>query len=119
MTIPLFDRGASRSRQTQAEIRAAIAENNRKLAERNFAEQFFSARAEAENAALRIKQIGASIADAEKNIAASTARYQAGEAQINEVTDAQNTLTILRNALYQAIYDYQIARKNLRQAVGK
>ncbi len=119
VTIPLFDRGASKSLQTQAEIRAQIAENNRKIAERNFAEQFFSARTEAENAALRIKQLGASILDAEKNISASTARYQAGEAQINEVTDAQNTLTTLRNALYQAIYDYQIARKNLLQAVGK
>jgi outer membrane protein TolC len=119
LTIPLFDRGTSKSQQTQAEIRASIAENNRKMAERNFAEQFFSARAEAENAALRIKQIAASISDAEKNISASTARYQAGEAQINEVTDAQNTLTTLRNALYQAIYDYQIARSRLFQAVGK
>jgi outer membrane protein TolC len=103
----------------QAELRQQINENNRKLAERNFAEQFVSARAEAENAALRIRQIGASITDAEKNISASLARYQAGEAQINEVTDAQNILTILRTALYQAIYDYQIAKKRLLQAVGK
>ena len=119
VTIPLFDRGASRSRQTQAELRRQIVENNRKLAQRNFAEQFASARIEAENAALRIRQIGASINDAEKNISTSLARYQAGEAQINEVTDAQNTLTVLRTALYQAIYDYQIAKKRLLQAVGK
>ncbi len=119
VTIPLFDHGASKSRQTQAELRRQIVENNRKLTGRNFAEQFVSARFEAENAALRIRQIGASITDAEKNISASLARYQAGEAQILEVTDAQNTLTILRTALYQAIYDYQIARKRLLQAVGK
>lgn len=119
VTIPLFDHGASKSRQTQAELRRQIVENNRKLAERNFAEQFVSARLEAENAALRIRQIGASITDAEKNISASLARYQAGEAQVLEVTDAQNTLTVLRTALYQAIYDYQIARKRLLQAVGK
>ncbi len=119
VTIPIFDKSASKSRQRQAELRRQINENNRKLAERNFAEQFVSACAEAENAALRIRQIGASITDAEKNISASLARYQAGEAQINEVTDAQNILTILRTVLYQAIYDYQIAKKRLLQAVGK
>ena len=44
---------------------------------------------------------------------------RAGEAQIVEVTDAQTTLVTQRSALYQAIYDYQIALSRLRQATGQ
>ena len=53
------------------------------------------------------------------NLSASAARYNAGEASIVEVTDAQNTLIILRLALYQAIFDYQTARTRLLRAIGR
>ena len=119
VTIPLFDRGASRSRQTQAELRARQSENNRLVAEKQFAGFFFSARTQAESAALRIRQIGDAIPLAEQNLRASLARYQAGEAAIVEVTDAQNTLINQRQALYQAIFDYQTARSRLLRAIGQ
>ena len=35
-----------------------------------------------------------------------------------EVTDAQTTLVEQRNALYQAIFDYQTSLARLRQATG-
>ena len=38
------------------------------------------------------------------DLVASLARYRAGEAQLIEVTDAQNTLIAQRTALYQAIF---------------
>ncbi|MGI8495015.1 MAG: TolC family protein, partial [Pyrinomonadaceae bacterium] len=59
------------------------------------------------------------IKNAEKVVEVSTLRYRAGEAPITEVTDAQIQVITLRTALYQAIYDYQIALARLRQAVGK
>ena len=119
VSIPLFDGGASRARQTQAELRAQTAENNRLLAARQFAQAFFSARTQAESAAARIRQIADSIPLAEQNRRASLARYQAGEAPIVEVTDANNTLILQRQALYQAIFDYQTARSRLLRAVGQ
>ncbi len=119
VSLPLFDRGASRSRETQARLRIQQTQNSRALAERQFAQAFFTARAQAISAEIRIKQIGASIADAEQNVSASLARYRAGEASIVEVTDAQNTLITLRLALYQAIFDYQTARSRLLRAIGK
>ena len=119
VSIPLFDWGASRARQTQAQLRVQQAENNRSLAERQFAQAFFSARTQAESAAARIRQIADSIKDAEANVAASLARYRAGEAAIVEVTDAQNTLILQRQALYQAIFDYQTARIRLLRAIGQ
>jgi outer membrane protein TolC len=89
------------------------------LAERQFAQAFFTSRTQAISARTRIKQIGAAITDAEANVAASLARYRAGEGPINEVTDAQNTLVQQRTALYQAIFDYQTARSRLMRASGQ
>lgn len=119
VSIPLFDKGASRSRETQAQLRLRQAQNTRALAERQFAQAFFTARTQALSAAARIRQIGANITDAEQNLSASLARYRAGEASIIEVTDAQNTLIVQRQALYQAIFDYQTARSRLLRAIGQ
>lgn len=119
VSIPLFDWGASRARETQAKLRLQQADNSKQLAERQFAQSFFTARTQALSAALRIKQIGDSIRDAEANVAASIARYRAGEAAIVEVTDANNTLVLQRQALYKAIFDYQTSRSRLLRAIGQ
>lgn len=119
VTIPLFDWGAAKSRETQARLRLEQTENTREIAERQFAQAFFTARTQAISARTRIRQIAAAITDAETNVAASTARYRSGEATIMEVTDAQNTLVIQKSALYQAIFDYQTARSRLLRAVGQ
>jgi outer membrane protein len=119
VTLPFFDSGASRSRETQARLRIQQTQNSRVLAERQFAQAFFSARTQALSAASRIKQIATAITDAEMNVSASLARYQAGEASIVEVTDAQNTLIAQRQAFYQAIFDYQTARARLLRAIGQ
>ena len=119
VTIPLFDWGASRSREAQAKLKLQQTENNKLLAERQFVQQFYTARTQAIAAASRIKQLGASITDAEINLSASLARYRAGEASIVEVTDAQNLLIAQRQSLYQAIFDYQTARARLLRTIGQ
>jgi len=119
LNIPIFDWGASRSRERQARLRAEAAENERTLAQRGFTEQFYAARAQAASAEGRIRLARDGVTKAQDNLAASIARYRAGEAQIVEVTDAQTTLVEQRSALYQAIFDYQIALSRLRQATGQ
>ena len=118
-SIPIFDWGASRSRETQARLRVEVAENERTLALRGFTQQFYAAQAQAANAAARINLAREGVAKAQDNVAASIARYRAGEAPIVEVTDAQTTLVEQRNALYQAIFDYQTALARLRQATAQ
>ena len=118
LSIPIFDWGASRSRQRQAQLRVDIAENERTLALRGFTQQFYAARALVDNAARRINLAREGVTKAQDNLAASIARYRAGEAPIVEVTDAQTTLVEQRSALYQAIFDYQTALARLRQATG-
>ena len=118
-SIPIFDWGASRSRERQARLRVDIAENERTLALLGFTQQFYAAHAQADNAVARINLAREGVTKAQDNLAASIARYRAGEAQIVEVTDAQTTLVEQRSALYQAIFDYQTALARLRQATGQ
>ncbi len=119
LTIPVFDWGASRSKERQARLRAQIAENERIIALRGFTQQFYAAQAQVVSAATRIRLAGTGVTQAQNNLNASIARYRAGEAQIIEVTDALTTLAAQRFALYQAIFDYQTALARLRQATGR
>ncbi|MDQ3919681.1 MAG: TolC family protein [Acidobacteriota bacterium] len=119
VVVPIFDWGATRSRERQAQARLQIAENERATSLRAFAQQFSSARTQALSAAARIRLAAAGLRLAQSNLNASIARYRAGEAQIVEVTDAQTSLAAQRLAYFQAIFDYQIALARLRQAAGQ
>ena len=119
VNIPIFDWGATRSRERQARLRVQVAENERALAVRGLTQQYYAALAQANTAAARVRLAGTAITLAQSNLDASIARYRAGEAQIIEVTDAQTTLVQQRLALYQAIFDYQTALGRLRQATGQ
>jgi len=119
LTIPIFDWGATRSKERQANLRVQIAENERTIAVKGFTQQFYAARAQAASAAARVALAREGVTKAQDNLTASIARYRAGEAQIVEVTDAQTTLVTQRSALYQAIYDYQVALSRLKQATGQ
>jgi outer membrane protein TolC len=119
VTIPIFDGGAAKSRETQAKLKIRQAENARLLAERQFAQDFYTARTQAVSARLRIRQLAESITDAGQILDTSLARYRAGEAPITEVTDAQNALIAQRQSFYQALFDYQTARSRLLRAIGQ
>lgn len=119
LNVPIFDWGATRSRERQARLKVDVAENERTLALRGFTQQFYAARAQATGAAARITLAREALLKAQNNVTASIARYRAGEAQIVEVTDAQTKLVEQRSALYQAIFDYQTALARLRQATGR
>ncbi len=119
VTIPIFDWGLTKSRERQADLRAKSLKSQSDLALRNFTQQFYSARAQALSAAARVSVLRNGITEAEQNLQTSISRYRAGEAQIIEVTDAQTTLAAQRAALFQALFDYQIARARLRQAAGQ
>jgi outer membrane protein TolC len=119
VTVPIFDWGASHSREIQAKLRMQLAENNRQLSERQFVQAFYAARTQALAAQERIGRLTRSIADAENDVTASLARYHAGEAPITEVVDAQNMLVTERLMLYQALFDYQTAKSRLARAAGK
>ena len=117
--VPIFDWGASRSRQRQAELRARGADLQRQLIIRDLYLQFATARQGAITAAERVDNARRAVADAERNATISISRYRAGEAPITEVTEALTTLATQRATLQQALFDYQVARAHLREAVGQ
>ncbi len=119
LSIPIFDWGAAKSRERQAQVRLRIAQNERAQAERGFAQEFGAARVQALSASTRIRLASEGVRLAESNLNTSIARYRAGEAQIVEVTDAQTTLAAQRLAFFQALFDYQLALARLRQAAGQ
>ena len=117
--IPIFDWGATFSRVRQAKLRARGARLQQELVVRDLYLQYATARQEAMTAAERVDNARQAVTDAEKNVAISISRYRAGEAPIVEVTDALNTVATQRLALQQALFDYQIARIHLLEAVGQ
>ncbi|HKF58303.1 MAG TPA: TolC family protein [Blastocatellia bacterium] len=119
LTIPIFDWGIAKSRENQGRFRMRIAESEREQTLRTFIQQFNTARALAQTAAIRVDRVRLSVVDAQKNVETSEQRYRSGEAQIIEVTDALSTLAQQRSALSQAIFDYQVALSRLRQATGR
>ena len=119
ITIPLFDWGASKSRERQAHLRSQTAESQRVIAQRGLAQQFNSSRTQALSASVRIGLLRASLAEAQHNVDASIARFRAGEASIIEVTDSLATLAAGRAALNQAMFDYQVAKARLAQATAQ
>jgi len=119
LNIPIFDWGASRSRERQARLQVQVAENERQIATRQFTQEFYAARAQVANALFRIALAREGVLKAQDNLDASVARYRAGEAQIIEVTDAQTTLVTQRSALYQALFDYKIGLAKLKRASGQ
>jgi outer membrane protein TolC len=119
LTVPIFDWGAAKSRQRQAEAHRQAARRNHALVERTLLQQFSTAHAQARLAAERVELEGSGVADASRALDISLARYRAGEAQILEVVDARATLSTARGAFYQAIYDYHVALDRLRLAVGR
>lgn len=119
LTIPVFDFGASRSRETQARLRAQAAEVQRENTLRQLRQEFYTARATALGALLRIRETDSAVENALKNLVIILARYRAKKASITDVVDAQSAFVDARLANSQAIIDYRTSRIRLEPNLGR
>jgi outer membrane protein len=119
LTIPVFDFGASRSRETQARLRAQQLDAQRESAVRLLKQEFYTARATALAALARIKETEAGAVAAQQNMTLIFARYRAKKASITDVVDAQAAYAEARLAYFQAIIDYRTSRIRLESTLGK
>ena len=119
VNVPIFDWGAGRAKQRQAELRAQSAETQLTLVLRELDQEFLAAHEGALAAVRRVDNARAAVADAQRNADVSMARYRAGEAPIVEVTDALTTLAQQRANYTQALFDYEMARARLQEAAGE
>ncbi|HEX8852441.1 MAG TPA: TolC family protein, partial [Pyrinomonadaceae bacterium] len=113
LTIPIFNFGASRSRETQARLRAEQLDIQRETAMRQLRQEFYTTRAAALAALDRIREAKEASEAAQQNITLIFARYRLKKAQITEVIDAQASFAETRTAYYQAIADYHTQRVRL------
>jgi outer membrane protein TolC len=113
LNIPVFNWGASKSREAQARLRAQSLEIERENTLRQLREEFYTARANALSALQRINQTRGAADALQQNITLVFSRYRARKATILDVLDAQSSYSSARLAYYQAIGDYRTARVRL------
>lgn len=110
LNIPVFNWGASRSREAQARLRAQSLDIERENTLRQLRAEFYTARANALSALQRINQTRGAADALQQNITLVFSRYRARKATILDVLDAQSSYSAARLAYYQAIADYRTAR---------
>jgi outer membrane protein TolC len=113
LNIPVFNFGASRSRERQAGLRSQALDVQRQNLEASLRAEFFGARAGMESALQRIKYTREAASLTQKNLDAVFAGYRDGKNTLLDVNDAQSAFAAARLAYYQAIADYHSARYRL------
>jgi outer membrane protein TolC len=118
LSIPVFSWGADRSKLKQAELRRDQARMELTQAQRlllSHLRQFYE---EADTARSEMESLASSAEIAAESLRLTTLRYQAGESTVLEVVDAQNTLTLARNAYDDGQSRYRVALANLQTLTG-
>lgn len=119
LTVPLFDWGATKSRQRQAELRREAAERDRSHTARVLQSEYWIAKAQTDTDVERVRACASGVDDARRSLDLATLRYRAGEAPSLEVIDARRVYAERRAAFVQAMFDYRVALDHLRRAAGQ
>ncbi len=115
LNIPIFNWGASRSRETQARLRSQQLDIQRELTLRQLRQEFYVNRANALGAITRIQRMREASEASQRNLTAVFVRYRMNKAAIIDVIDAQSNYAETRTAFYQAIVDYYTSRVRLEE----
>jgi outer membrane protein len=118
LTVPVWNWGATRSKVKQAELKRDQAQLDLSLAQRTLQSNLATAYAEARAALGELDSLRSSMTLAAESLRLTVLRYQAGEATALEVVDAQNTVTLARNANDDGLARYRIALANLKMLTG-
>jgi outer membrane protein TolC len=118
LNIPIFSWGATQSKVKQAELQRHQAQVELSAAQRQALADFQSFYAEAQTALGQINPLRRSADLAAESLRLINLRYKAGEATALEVVDAQNTLTLARNAFHDGEARYRLALANLQTLTG-
>jgi outer membrane protein TolC len=118
LTVPLWDWGARKSRLRQALLKHEQADIELSAAQRLVLRNLSAYYQEAEAARAELDLLRQSADLATENLRLNTLRYQAGEATILELVDAQNTLNQSRDAYDNGLVRYRLALANLQTLTG-
>jgi outer membrane protein TolC len=118
LQIPIFSWGADRSKLKQAELRRDQARVELSYAQRQLLSHLRQYYSEAETARSEMESLASSAQMAADSLRLITLRYQAGESTVLEVVDAQNTLTLARNAYDDGQSRFKVAVATLQTVTG-
>lgn len=118
LNIPVWNWGATKSKIKQAELKVDQAKLELTLAQRSLQSALAAFHAEAQVAQAQLTSLKGSVDLAVESLRLTLLRYQAGEAVALEVVDAQNTVTLARNAYDDGLVRSRVAIANLQTLTG-
>ena len=118
MTVPLWSWGATQSKLRQAQLRVQQAKAELTLAQRQLLASISTFYREADVARRQVDSLRTSLDLATESLRLTLLRYQAGDATVLEVVDAQATLTQARLAYDDGLVRYRVALAALQTLTG-
>jgi outer membrane protein TolC len=118
MTLPIWNWGATQSKLRQAQLRVRQARAELTFTQRQLQANVITFYREAELARQQVDTLRASLDLATESLRLTLARYQAGEATVLEVVDAQTTLLQARTAYDDGLVRYRVALASLQTLTG-
>lgn len=116
--IPVWNWGATKSKVKQAELRQDQARLDLSLTQRELQGALATAHREAEGALAQVSLLREGRDLAAQSLQLTVLRYEAGEATVFEVADAQSTVKDARDAYGDGLARYRVALANLRTLMG-
>ena len=118
LNVPLWDWGSRSSKVRQAQLKRDQAKVELTAAQRTLIRNLQGYYGEAQTARDQVDRLRHSMDQAAENLRLNGLRYQAGEATILELVDAQTLLTGARNAYDDGLVRYRLALANLQTVTG-
>ena len=118
LQLPSWNWGSGYSKVKQADLRRQQAHVELNFAQRQLLANLRSFYDEVETARAQLASLSQTAELASDSLRLTTLRYQAGEATVLEVVDAQNTLTQARNLYDDGQVRFQVALANLQTLTG-
>lgn len=118
LNVPVFNWWTTRSKVRQADLRQQQAQLDLILAHRQLNSNLRTLHAEARSAWAQLGLLRQSVDLSEESLRLTNLRYEAGEATVLEVVDAQATLVQAHNDYDDGLTRYRIAFANLQTLTG-
>lgn len=118
LTVPIWDWGMKRSKLRQAELKREQSRVELTATQRETLKNFEAAYQEAQTARDQRDLLRQAADLASENLRLNNLRYQAGEATVLEIVDAQNSLIQARNSLDDGEVRYRVALATLQALTG-
>ena len=119
LTVPIWNWGSIHSKVKQASLRERQTELDLTVAQKQFQADLASAYREAQTALSQVDSLRSSSDLSTESLRLTVLRYQAGEATVLEVVDAQTTAGLARAGYEDGLLRYRVALASLQALTGK